>query len=589
MLQFLKNVLATIVGVFVSVFLLVVVGIGVVSVVLSTVVDNKKTPSKNMVLELNLNYTLVEKADENPLEEWINKNSNTNIGLDKIINEIYNASSDANVKGILVKPGLFDAGFASIEEIREALTHFKKQGKFVYAYSEILTEKNYYLASVCDSIFLNPSGEIVLDGLSSNILLYKGLLDKVGVKMELFKVGTHKGAAEVYTQDQLSEENKSQIQRYLDVSFNQFCEDIAKDRALNKDSLMSDIQAFIVQSPALAVEKKIIDKLAYEDEVATIIKSKVGKKPEDKMCFTSFSDYYGMNSKDMGTFSSDNVIAFVYIAGEITNVSNNDNEAGCKSLLKSLRKARFNKDVKALVVRINSPGGSAYGSDQIWREIMLIKKTKPVIVSMGDVAASGGYYIAAPADSIFASKYTLTGSIGVFALYPNMKELFNEHLGLKFETLKTGEYSDFGTLDKELTISQKQIIQKGVDRVYNNFTQVVKQGRGLDSSHVESIAQGKVWIGPDAKNVKLIDGYASIRECVHIASHKAGLKKNDFRMKYLPEKDNSINSLFQIKSILKEEFLKNEMGMFYSYYKAVNEIHKETGVKASLPYTLSID
>ncbi len=589
MLQFLKNVLATIVGVLVSAFLLLVVGIGIVSVVLSSVVDKKKTPSKNMVLELNLNYTIVEKADENPLEEWINKNSNTNIGLDKILNVIYNASTDANVKGILVKPGLFDAGFATIEEIREALSFFKKQGKFVYAYGEILTEKNYYLASVCDSIFLNPSGEIVLDGLSSNILLYKGLLDKVGVKMELFKVGTHKGAAEVYTQDQLSEENKSQIQRYLDVSFNQFCEDIAKNRAIHKDSLRSDIQAFLVQNPVSAVKKKLIDRLAYEDEVATIIKRKVGKKPEDKMCFTSFSDYYGMNSKDIGNFSSDNVIAFVYIAGEITNVSNNDNEAGCKSLLKSLRKARFNKEVKALVVRINSPGGSAYGSDQIWREIMLIKQSKPVIVSMGDVAASGGYYIAAPADSIFASKYTLTGSIGVFALYPNMKELFNEHLGLKFETLKTGEYADFGTLDKELTFNQKQIIQKGVDRVYHNFTQVVENGRGLDSSHVESIAQGKVWIGPDAQKVNLIDGYASIRECVHIASYKAGLKKNDFRIKYLPEKDNSINSLFQIKALLKEQFLKNEMGMFYSYYKAISDLHKQAGVKASLPYTLSLD
>jgi protease IV len=582
---FFKQLLATVLGFFVAIFLLVIVGGIVLAGMLAAFSDKEIKSRKNMVLELNLNYQIDEQTVDVPFLELIDKNYSQKLGLDALLYQIEKASLDNNVKGILLKPGMLSAGYATIDELRNALQNFRNEGKFVYAYCEYITEKNYLLATACDSIFLNPSGELLMNGLSSDIMFYKGLFDKIGVKMELFKVGTHKGAAEVFTQESLSEANKGQIQRYLDVLFDRMSTDVADSRNLNKADFASDVNKFTVRSPQMALAKGWIDALWYEDQLATHIKKRVGRDTTEKICYTPITTYRKMEGPNLLNETSKNKIAFVYIDGEITNNSANDNEAGCKSLLNSLRKVRYDDGYKALVLRINSPGGSAFGSDQIWREVSLIKEKKPVIVTMGDVAASGGYYIAAPADSILVSPYTITGSIGVFALYPNMQELLNNNLGINIESVKTGEFSDLGVPDKGFSVDERLIIQSAVNRIYANFTSVVRNGRQLDSSHVEEIAQGKVWIAADALQHKLVDKTGLIQDAITTALNMSGIKdKKDYKLVYLPKKDSGLAGMFSMYEAYQAKQMKANLGYLYPIFKTYEQLQSNTGYFMRLPY-----
>jgi protease-4 len=577
MAQFFKTLAATILGFFISIFILFIIGGILLAGMASALGDKKIKTRKDMVLELNLNYQIEERTEDNPIMELLDKTSTQPLGLDELLYNIKRAKEDDNVRGILLKPGMLAAGFGTIDEIRNALIDFKKSDKFLYAYCEFITEKSYLLASVCDSIILNPAGEVVLNGLSSNLLFYKGMLEKLGVEMELFKVGTHKGAAEVFTQDGMSEANRGQIQRYLNVLFDNFCKAASNSRNIDFESFKQSIVNFSIQSPEAALNAKLIDNIWYEDELAQIIKEKVGKKPDQKICYTSFSDYRKMDGPSLRNYKSKNKIAVVYITGEISNNSSNENQSGCKSLLGSLRKVRYGDEYKALVLRVNSPGGSAFGSDQIWREIELIKAKKPVIVSMGDVAASGGYYVAAPADSIIVSPYTITGSIGVFGLYPNMKKLLNEKLGLKYESVSTGDYASMGLPDRGFNENEKIIIQRAVNRIYRNFTKVVEVGRGLDSSTVENIAQGKVWIASDAINHKLADSYGFLQDAINAASYIAGIEDADYTIKYLPVQEDPFSGLFKLGAKSKNKLMKEELGVFYPAFEMFKNVQNVGG------------
>lgn len=582
--QFLKFFLASVLGFFVSIFLVFVIAGILFAGIITALSDKSAKPSKDMVIELNLNYQINEQTEENPFLELMDKMDQQALGLDKILHNIKRASKDENVRGIILRPGMVVAGFGTLEEIRNALIDFKKSGKFVYAYCEFITEKSYLLSTACDSIFLNPAGEIVMDGLSSNVMFYKGMLEKLGVEMELFKVGTHKGAAEVFTQKQLSQENKDQIQRYLDVLYDNFCTDAAKSRGIDKNTFKQMVSDFSVQNPVQAIEANWIDGLWYEDQVADLIKEKIGKDKEEKICFTSLASYWKMEGPSLKNNTTKNKIAYIYVDGEISTTTDESGKSSCKSLLKSIRKIRYDDSYKALVVRVNSPGGSAYGSDQIWREIQLVKEVKPVIVSMGDIAASGGYYLAAPADTIVVSKYTLTGSIGVFALFPNLDGFLNDKLGLTFETVTTGKHAGMGMPGRGFTDTERQIIQNSVNRVYANFTSVVANGRGLDSAKVESVAQGKVWIAEDAKKHNLVDVVGGIQSALNIAAFKAGIGEDDYNIVYLPKKDDFLTSIFQTYAKTSERKIETELGEFYPYYLTAQKLKNTSGMQMKLPF-----
>ncbi|MCZ2131512.1 MAG: signal peptide peptidase SppA [Bacteroidia bacterium] len=590
MKQFFKFFFASVLGFFVSIILVLFIG-GILIAGMVAAFGNQSTqPKKDMVLELNLNYLINEQTQDNPLVELFDKEVDMPLGLDEIIYNLQRAAKDDNVKGVLIRPGLLSAGYGTIEEIVNSIKTFKKSGKFVYAYCEYLTEKNYLVASACDSIFMNPAGNIAVDGLSSNVVFYTGLLDKLGVKMELFKVGTHKGAAEVFTQNQLSEPNKQQIQRYINAVFDLFCEDIAQNRSINKEDFKNQVSGFRVQTPQQALENKWIDGVWYEDQVADLIKEKIGSNLNEKICFTKISKYRKMAGPNLRKMNAPNQIAFVYIDGDI-NYNNNEvgGQATCKSLLNTLRKIRYNKDIKAMVVRVNSPGGSAYGSDQLWREISLIKKVKPVIISMGDVAASGGYYLSAPADTIVVSKYTLTGSIGVFALYPNVSAFLKDKLGLSFESVKTGEYADMGMPGRNFTESERTIIQNGVNKVYYDFTKVVREGRGLDSVSVENVAEGKIWIAADAIQNRLADVVGGIQTAIDIAANKAGIDSGDYKIIYLPKNDNFTSMLFNMSTAYNQSKLKTQLGDFYPYYLNLQAAKERAGMQMYLPVSPILD
>ncbi|MCO6495379.1 MAG: signal peptide peptidase SppA [Bacteroidetes bacterium] len=591
MRQFFKFFLASVLGFFVSIFLIVFIGVILIAGMVAALGDKSVKPKQNMVLELDLNYSIGEQTIDNPLLEYIDKSGSQPLGLDEILYNIERASKDDNVKGLLIRPGILSAGYGTLEEIAGAIQDFRKSGKFVYAYCEFLSEKNYLIASACDSVFLNPSGNIALDGLSSNVIFYKGLLDKLGVEMELFKVGTHKGAAEVFTQEKLSELNKEQIQRYIDGVYELFCTDVSKNRGVSKDELKRKISNFEVQTPQQALDSKWIDGIWYEDQVADLIKQKTGRSVNEKICFTNISNYRKMSGPNLRISNSKNKIAFVYIDGEISYNNNKESmgQSNCKSLMNTLRKIRYNKDIKALVVRVNSPGGSAYGSDQLWREIGLIKKVKPVIVSMGDVAASGGYYLSAPADTIVVSKYTLTGSIGVFALYPNANAFLKDKLGLSFESVKTGEFADMGMPGRNFSSTERAIIQNGVNNVYNNFTKVVREGRGLDSASVESVAQGKIWIAQDAIQYHLADVVGGIQKAVDIAAYKAGVDSGDYSIIYLPKRDDFTSMFLNMSSMFTDYKLKTQLGDFYPYYINLKSVRERAGMQMYLPISPLLD
>jgi len=589
MKSFFKFMLASMAGFFLSITIVLIIG-GIFLVAIVMGLGSKPAkPRKDMVLEITLDYPITEQTDDNPLLTLLDMDDKNVLGLDELLYQIDRASNDDNVKGILLRPGMFSAGYATVEEIRNAITSFRKKGKFVYAYCDYLTTKNYFLATSCDSIFLNPAGEIILNGLSSNVMLYKGMFDKLGITMELFKVGTHKGAAEAYTQDSLSTENKEQIMRFISLLQDEMCGRIATSRNLNANTLKQDINAFNVQSPQQALQRQWIDALWYQDELGALIKSKLGKDVSKKLCFTSLSEYRRMKGPDSRNNDASNKIAVVYLEGEITANTSSDNLESGSSLMKGLRKIRYENDYKALVIRINSPGGSAYASDQIWREISLIQQKKPVIVSMGDVAASGGYYIAAPADTIVVSPFTLTGSIGVFALYPNMKEFLNNKIGIRYESVKTGEFASLGLPDKGFSDKERPIIQAAVNRVYHNFTRIVAEGRHLDSLHVEDIAQGKVWIARDAIQHRLADVYGSFQDAIDIACHKAGLDSNNYAISIYPKKETGISSLLSIYQSVKQSRIQQQMGALYPLFDEIQKVEQMKGMQMKLPYILQFN
>lgn len=586
MKQFFKFVFASMVGILLSTILIFVIFISIITAIISSA-DDRVIISENTILHLNLNVPIIERSASSPLDDldFGPFQGEKTIGLDDILKSIKHAKDDSNIKGIYLDASYLMTGFATIEEIRDALLDFKKSGKFIVAYSEVYTQSAYYVASVANKIYLNPQGILELKGFSSEVMFFKGALDKLDIEAQIIKVGTYKSAVEPYILDKMSEASKLQTRELLGSMYNHFTAQIAVSRKIPQDSIVAIADGLKSRSPEDAVKYKLIDALKYKDEVLAELKSKTGIDKKKNLKTVSLSDY-ASTIKNISTAADR--IAIIYANGEIISGQGDENTIGSEGISKAIRKAREDDKVKAVVLRVNSPGGSSLASDVIWREVLLTKKVKPIVVSMGDYAASGGYYIACAADSIFAEPNTITGSIGVFAIIPNMKGFFNNKLGLTFDGVKTGQFADLGDISRPLTEAEKMIFQREVNRTYNDFTKRVADGRKISQTYVDSIGQGRVWTGEQAIKLKLVDKIGHLNDAIASAAKKAKIK--EYKIITYPEiKDGLFGLLGDTEDKIKTYMVKQELGVNYPYYKKLQEVVNMKGLQARMPYQIEIN
>lgn len=587
MKEFFKMVFASMLGMILSFFVVFILMIVIVAAIIASVDGEKVKVSANSVIHMSLDHPIQERSSKNPFDkiDFGGFESNKTIGLNDILASIKAAKSDEKIKGIFLDVNSIQAGMATTEEIRNALLDFKKSGKFILAYSEVYSQGAYYLASVADKIYLNPEGLLEFNGFSSELSFFKGTLDKLEIEAQIIKVGTYKSAVEPFILEKMSDANRQQVTSFMGSMYDHFLTAVSSSRKIQKDSLFAIANQLKVQQAADAVKYKLADGLRYKDQVLDELKSRTGIEKDKEIKTVSLVDYSKNTHAEDGDF--DSRVAVVYATGEITGGEGGDETIGSERLSRAIRKARTDKKVKALVLRINSPGGSALASDVIWREVVLTRKVKPVIVSMGDVAASGGYYIACGADSIFAQPNTITGSIGVFGIIPNMQKFFNNKLGMTFDRVKTAEFADLGSVTRPLTSGEQLIIQKEVNRIYDTFTKRVAVGRKKEQAYVNEIGQGRVWSGTEALKNGLVDRLGNISDAVRSAAKMAKLK--DYRVVEYPAQKDPFESLFDTsEDKLKDYFAKKELGVQYPYYQQLKSALQFTGIQARLPYTVSI-
>jgi protease IV len=588
MKEFFKFVFASMVGMILSFFVIILLMVIMVAAVVSSSGSDKKAEiASNTVMHLSFTDPITERTDKSPLSSFnfLGFDAKKSLGLNDILANIRDAQKNDNIKGIYIDVSSVPAGFATTEEIRNALIDFKKSKKFIIAYGEVYTQGAYYLASVADKIYLNPEGLLDFRGLSSEMMFFKGALEKLEIEAQVIKVGTYKSAVEPLILDKMSDPNRKQVETFLGSMYDHFLNQISASRNIPKDSLFAIANNALVRNAKDALKYKMVDGLKYKDQVLAELKSRTGIEQTKDIKSVNIADYPESNGEEKGP--SDSRIAIVYASGEITGGEGNDETIGSERISRAIRKARTDDKVKAVVLRVNSPGGSALASDVIWREVVLTKKVKPVIVSMGDVAASGGYYIACAADSIFAQPNTITGSIGVFGIIPNMQKFFNNKLGITFDGVKTGKFSDLGTVSRPLTDVEKMIIQVEVNNIYSSFTKKVANGRKKSQSYIDSIGQGRVWSGTDALKNGLVDRLGNIDDAIHSAAKKAKLTK--YRIVEYPSQIDPFQSIFDKSGDkVRTYFAKRELGENYTYYQQAKEALSISGIQARLPYNITI-
>ena len=588
MKQFFKFVFATMVGIILSSIILLVIIVGIVVAASS---DKHVEVDSNSVLHIVFNNSIPERTPNNPLSGlgFLGIDGEKSIGLNDILANIKKAKTDDNIKGIFLDESYMLSGQATTEEIRNALIDFKKSGKFIIAYSEVYTQGFYYLASVADKVYINPRGIFEFKGFSSQITFLKGALDKLGIEAQVIKVGTYKSAVEPFILNKMSDANRMQVNSYLGSLYDYFLTGISNSRKISKDSLFNLANNFSIQFPEDALKHKLVDGLKYKDEVLDELKERTDIATKSNLNSVDLADYTNSDTKsENNKKDSKNHIAIIYASGEIAGGQGDDNSIGSEKVSAALRKVRLDDDVKAVVLRVNSPGGSSLASDVIWREVMLTKKVKPIIVSMGDLAASGGYYISCAADSIFAEPNTITGSIGIFAIIPNLQKLFNDKLGITFDGVKTGKYADLGDVSRPLSPEEKAILQNSVNRGYDDFTKAVANGRHKTQAYINSIGQGRVWTGTQAIKIGLVDRLGNINDAIHSAAKMAKIK--NYKMEAYPEQKSFFNKFSSgMSAQMKAHFVKSELGDNYRYYeqiKSVTEIMRTP--QARMPYDIVI-
>ena len=589
MKQFFKFMFASMVGFVISMIVMFFILLGIISgMMLSLKDEGSVTISDNSILEVSFENPIEERSSNNPFENlnFNGINPNRTPGLNDILKSISKAKADSRIKGILLNLTSIQSGMATTEEIRNAFLDYKKSGKFIYAYSESFTQGAYYLASVADKIYLYPEGDVDFRGLHADLMFFKGTLEKLEIQPEIIRHGKFKSAVEPFMYDKMSDENREQVSTFLNSIWNNILNGISASRNIPVDELQKIADNAEGRNAENALSLHLVDKLSYYDQVLSDLKKKTDQGEKEKIKFVSLKKYVRAYVK--GDDYSAKKIAIVYASGDIVSGEGNEDQIGSDKIAEALRKARLDSSVKAIVFRINSPGGSALASDVIWRETVLAQKTKPLIVSMGDYAASGGYYIACAADTIVARSNTITGSIGVFGLLFNTQNMFKNKLGITFDSVKTGRYADIGSMNRPMKDNERAIIQGEVEKVYDTFISHVSNGRGMTKEDVDNIGQGRVWSGVDAKRLGLIDVLGGLNDAISIAAKKANL--TTYRTIALPEQKEFFEKLVEdLNAEAKVYFAKQQLGPSYLYLETFNDLAKQKGIMAKIPFMMKIE
>lgn len=595
MKQFFKFTFASVLGFIIAnllLLLIVALWVGAATATKDVVVE------PNSVLKMSLSQPISDRTTTPDFQniDPFNFDTEKKLGLNDIMKNIDKAAADDNIKGIYFNLSTMPTGFGLLEELRNKLVEFKARGKFIIAYSEVLSQKAYYIASVADKIYLNPEGFVMLKGFSAELQFLKGSLDKLGIEPQVFYVGDYKSATEPLRYTQMSDENREQTRDLLDGFYNEYITQVAESRGMSKDELHHIINQLKVQDAKSAKAQKVVDDTYYIDQVYADLRERLGIDDDEKIQFVGINKYDAVADPVKKKYK-DNKIAVIYAEGGIEGGKGSEISIGSDKYAKIIEKVRKDEDVKAIVLRVNSGGGSALASEIIWRELDLAKRSGiPVVASMGSVAASGGYYISCNADTILADRNTVTGSIGVFGLMALADEFYNDKLGITFDTVKTTQFSDFPQsvlMNRELRPEEAAIIQKGVDDIYDLFLKRVADGRGMTVEQVHEIAQGRVWTGVQAKENGLIDVLGGVEDAIDIAQDMAGLVDEDFKVAQYPKTEDPFDKF--IKELMggktSKSIVERELSQFedlYQQYKLLQEFKNMDCVQMRLPYQIDI-
>ncbi len=586
MKSFFKNVLSTIVGVVLSVVVVVLLFIGIISIAISTLDSDKETKVKaNSILKITLSKPIVERASDNPFENLsiTNMDPETEIEFKSILDNIEKAKTDDRIKGIYLNVPWVNAGLSQTEEIRNKLLDFKKSGKFIISYAEYYSQMGYYLSSVADELYLNPEGIFELKGFSAQIMFYKGLLEKLDIEAQVIRHGKFKSAIEPFILDKMSKENREQISLLLTTISDNILDSIASQRGLTLSRVEELADNLELNTAQKCFEHHFVDALIYQDELEEKLKSKLGE--EAKLQLISLTKYNNAKVEKQGKISRDK-IAIIYATGEINSGKGDLKSIGSVTTAKAIKEAREDERIKAIVLRVNSPGGSALASDVIWRETILAKAEKPLVISMGDLAASGGYYIACAADTIVANPTTITGSIGVFGLIPNLQHFYKNKLGITIDTVNTHKHADMG-VNRALTAFEKEKIHEIIEDIYDTFIEHVAEGRNMSTAAVDDIAQGRVWTGYDAKRLGLVDVLGGLETAIDIAAHLA--KLDDYRIVSLPKKEAPLEIFIKEITGGETNYIAKFLGVNSKYIKPIESLLKGEKIQTRMPFILEIN
>lgn len=588
MKDFFKYVLATIVGIILTSIIITIISIvSVAGMIANEGVSG--SVEKNSILRIKLQGEIVERAGEGSPMDFINQDEDAQIGLDQALDAIKKAAKNDRVKGIYLEAGSLAAYPADLQELRQALLEFKESGKWIVAYGDSYSRGSYYLCSLADEVLLNPSGMIDWSGMASQPIFWTGLMKKVGIKMQVFKVGTYKSAVEPFINTEMSEANREQVKSYLGSIWNNMLNDVAKSRKLSVETLNAFADSTTILAEAnVYVENKLADKLCYLSDVKEALKERLKLGEDDDLTFTTIANVAA--SDDLGD-KVDEEVAVYYAYGEIVDSQglglNQEHSITTNETLTELQKLRKDKDVKAVVIRVNSPGGSAYASEQIWHEIQLLRAEKPVVISMGGLAASGGYYISCGANEIFAEPMTLTGSIGIFGMIPDASELLTEKLGLSFDVVKTNAMSDFGSFNRPFNANEAAKLQSYINNGYELFTGRVAGGRGIAQDSVKAIGEGRVWTGEQALKIGLVDKLGTLSEAVKAAAELAKLEKYTVG-NYPSPTPWYMNILNKESEGYMEGRIRAALGEYYPAFSIIRRFGKMNPVQARMPFDPNI-
>ncbi|MBL7855548.1 MAG: signal peptide peptidase SppA [Cyclobacteriaceae bacterium] len=589
-MNFLKTFFASCLGSLLALFLFFIIGIFLVAGIIGAAMSGGDEPlttiSDNSVLRLELNVPITELEVEDPFEGLpLPGIESGSIGLIQLKQAIDHAASDPKIKGIYLDVSFFMGGYATAREIRESLEEFKATGKWVIAYSEMMSESSYYIASAADKVFLNPEGDLEFNGLSVEIGFFKQLFDKLEIKPEVFRVGDFKSAVEPFLLDKMSDENRLQLNALLGSMYGTLLSDIAASRQREAADLRAIADKALVTNARQARDHGLVDSLMYYDQVEDYLRDKLGLAEDKKITFAR----YGKYRKSFSTASkSKNEIAVIVADGDILPGEAQPGVIGSETFAEQLRKARKNDNVKAIVLRINSPGGSSLASDVMWREIVLASEEKPVIASMGDYAASGGYYLAMACDTIVTQPNTITGSIGVFSILYDASDFLKNKLGITFDEVRTGQTGDLITFTRPLSVQERNIWQNRTNEIYETFTTKAAQGRGMAVEDIKRIASGRVWSGQQALANGLADVEGGLADALTLAAGQAGVGE-DYKVRFYPKPKTLLEMWFDnLEETSSEKAMREKLGTAYPLYREWQQLEKLKGNQARLPFSIKV-